>query len=291
MDVTWIAILQDVHRFKSWVFDRKDQVIAHNSYSIESHQASHLKSQLLSIITAYKETYSEIDVLFAGDVFNSSTSTSKTPTSYEGSSAFQTISLTNGEMNIACLPNVMQDAPKDYLAGDLVKIWGYLEAYPKFDGILCMTGAHSKWVHISAEEIVSFRSFMSGELTKLLIEKSTLSELFENKEYCAQSYKDTLQAIVSSPNLLAGKLSELMHCERPLEQRLGQLHGVLIGAELASTKAYWLGQQVVLLGEEYSNEKYKNALEQQGAFVEKQDELQFIISGFKRLYKSHSDKA
>jgi 2-keto-3-deoxy-galactonokinase len=41
-------------------------------------------------------------------------------------------------------------------------------AAPGFDGILCLPGTHAKWVQISAEEVVSFQTFMTGELFDLL---------------------------------------------------------------------------------------------------------------------------
>jgi 2-dehydro-3-deoxygalactonokinase len=51
---------------------------------------------------------------------------------------------------------------------------GFLAAAPGFDGVLCLPGTHAKWVQISAGEVVSFRTFMTGELFDLLSAQSVL---------------------------------------------------------------------------------------------------------------------
>jgi hypothetical protein len=50
------------------------------------------------------------------------------------------------------------------MRGEETQIAGFLAQNPGFDGVLCLPGTHTKWVHISAGEVVSFRSFMTGEL-------------------------------------------------------------------------------------------------------------------------------
>ena len=58
------------------------------------------------------------------------------------------------------------------MRGEETQIAGFLALNPKFDGVICLPGTHTKWVHISAGEIVSFRTFMTGEMFALLSQQS-----------------------------------------------------------------------------------------------------------------------
>ena len=71
----------------------------------------------------------------------------------------------------------MQTSPPDVMRGEETQIAGYLSKNPDFDGIICLPGTHTKWVHISANEIVSFKTFMTGEIFLSLSERSILKLL------------------------------------------------------------------------------------------------------------------
>jgi len=72
------------------------------------------------------------------------------------------------------LPGLSQASPADVMRGEETQIAGYLADVPEFDGILCMPGTHTKWVQVSAGEVVSFRTFMTGEMFALLSTGSVL---------------------------------------------------------------------------------------------------------------------
>ena len=48
----------------------------------------------------------------------------------------------------------------DVMRGEETQIAGALALRPAFDGVLCLPGTHSKWVHLSAGEVVSFQTFL-----------------------------------------------------------------------------------------------------------------------------------
>lgn len=66
------------------------------------------------------------------------------------------------------LPGVRQAEPFDEMGFEATRIAGFLALNPGFDGALCLPGALTRWVQISAGEIVSFRSFLTGTLLHLL---------------------------------------------------------------------------------------------------------------------------
>jgi 2-dehydro-3-deoxygalactonokinase len=77
-------------------------------------------------------------------------------------------------LRVSILPGLKQDAPPDVMRGEETQIAGFLAAALGFDGVLCLPGTHAKWVQISAGEVVSFRTFMTGELFDLLSAVSVL---------------------------------------------------------------------------------------------------------------------
>jgi 2-keto-3-deoxy-galactonokinase len=85
-------------------------------------------------------------------------------------------------LNVHILPGMMQLAPADVMRGEETQIAGYLSLHSDFDGILCLPGTHTKWVHISAGEVVSFQTFMTGEIFALLCEKSVLRHSVQSQE-------------------------------------------------------------------------------------------------------------
>ena len=71
-------------------------------------------------------------------------------------------------LSVHILPGLRQDDPADVMRGEETQIAGYLAGNPGFDGVVCLPGTHTKWVQVSAGEVVSFRTFMTGELFSLL---------------------------------------------------------------------------------------------------------------------------
>ena len=54
------------------------------------------------------------------------------------------------------VPGLSQASPPDVMRGEETQIAGFLAAHPGFDGVLCLPGTHTKWVHLSAGEVVEF---------------------------------------------------------------------------------------------------------------------------------------
>ena len=77
-------------------------------------------------------------------------------------------------LRVRILPGMSQSAPPDVMRGEETQIGGFLAAESGFDGVLCLPGTHTKWVHVSAAEVVSFRTFMTGEMFDLLSKQSVL---------------------------------------------------------------------------------------------------------------------
>lgn len=165
------------------------------------------------------------------------------------------------------VPGLRQKAPVDLLRGEETKLAGAMALWPKFDGVICLPGTRSSWVHVSAGEVVSFQSFVTGEILGLMLERAGMAGAAEASLEAAD-FDAALSEALSRPERVAARLSSLR-----AEMQLGELteararsriSGLLIGMELAGARPYWLGQEVLLIGSPGNCADYARGLEAQG---------------------------
>ncbi len=172
-------------------------------------------------------------------------------------------------LTVLIAPGLSQASPPDVMRGEETQIAGFLASEPEFDGVLCLPGTHTKWVQISAGEVVSFQTFMSGELFALMAEHSVLRHSVQSEDWDASAFADALSDTLSRPasaaaNLFSLRAAGLLQNQSPATAR-ARLSGLLIGLELGGARPYWLGQDIVLLGAPELAELYQTALKSQGA--------------------------
>ena len=166
-------------------------------------------------------------------------------------------------------PGLKQLRPADVMRGEETQIAGALALYPSFDGVFCLPGTHSKWVHVSAGEVVSFQTFMTGELFALMSEQSVLRHGMAGDGWDDAAFDAGLSDALSRPERIAARLFSLraegLIAGLAAASARARLSGLLIGTELAAAKPYWLGQSVALIGSEGLSRRYAQALGLQGA--------------------------
>lgn len=167
-------------------------------------------------------------------------------------------------VDVRILPGLKQVAQPDVMRGEETQIAGFLRGQPKFDGVLVMPGTHSKWARISAEEVVSFQTFMTGELYALLARQSVLKHSVAVTGWEDASFADAIAEAISKPESVAAKLFGLRAtsfvAQQSPEAARARLSGLLIGLELAATRPYWLGQNLAIVGAPEVAEVYASAL-------------------------------
>ncbi len=104
---------------------------------------------------------------------------------------------------------------------------------PGFDGVLCLPGTHSKWVHLSAGEVVSFQTFMTGEMFALLSEQSVLRHGMAGEGWDEAAFDEGVSDALSRPERIGARLfalraEGLMSGLVPAAAR-ARLSGLLIG--------------------------------------------------------------
>lgn len=183
---------------------------------------------------------------------------------------------------VQVVPGLVQKTPPDLMQGQETRIAGLLADQPDFDGVICVTGARSVWAHVSAGEIVSFRSFMSVEVFGLLAARSGLAAAFDGG-WDADAFAAALDETLSRPERGAGLLASVavLHGLGALGMggAAARVAGALLGQELAAARPYWLGRDVALIGEGGWPARYATALELQGVRAPCHDGVRMMVRG------------
>ncbi len=178
------------------------------------------------------------------------------------------IATADPRLRVVLLPGLRQDRPLDLMRGPETTVAGFLAHHPGFDGVLCMTGPQTVWAHVSAGEVVSFRSFMTQDLLDLLANHPLLHDCISASGWDEGAFAAAVDEAMSRPATLAADLLSL-RAESALagltpDAARARLAGRLIGTELAAARPWWLGQSVVVLGETDIGRAYCTALQAQG---------------------------
>ena len=196
---------------------------------------------------------------------------------------------------IAC--GMRQEDPSDVMRGEETQIAGLLAARPKFDGVVCLLGAQSKWARISAEELCHFQSFMTAELYAFLTQQSALAPSLATQSEALDevAFDRAVEEALAQPHRAYGRLFQLRAGEllgaMTAKAAASRLSGLLIGWELASAKPYWLGEEVVLIGAPEQMRRYGRALTAQGVTTREADAEAVMLAGLHRAWKSLASTA
>lgn len=192
----------------------------------------------------------------------------KVPCTPLDQTGLRTVVTTDKRINVHISPGLSQATPADVMRGEETQIAGALRLHPSFDGVICLPGTHSKWVHVSAGEVVSFQTFMTGEMFDLLSRNSVLRHGMIGEGWDDAVFEAAVSEALSRPERLAARLftlrAEGLLTGLAAGQARSRLSGLLIGTELAASKPYWLGQPILIIGAESLTKLYAKALEMQG---------------------------
>ena len=207
--------------------------------------------------------------------------------------ALTRVSTNDPRLDVRIAPGLSQDRPADVMRGEETQLAGALALHPGFDGVFCLPGTHSKWVHVSAGEGVSFQTYMTGEMFSLLSTQSVLRHSLTAEGWDDAAFDDGLSDALSRPDRIAARLFSLraeglLHAMTAPQAR-ARLSGLLIGIELAGAKPYWLGQSVKLIGAQNLSALYARALGLQGLQAETEDATACTLAGLSALYAKLKD--
>jgi 2-dehydro-3-deoxygalactonokinase len=181
---------------------------------------------------------------------------------------------TDPRLRLRILPGLSQTRPQpDVMRGEETQIAGALaELGAGWDGVICLPGTHSKWVEISAGEVVSFATFLTGELFALLSERSILARSvptgpLDPDAWDEAAFAAAVDEAISRPERAFSRLFPLRAADllgRPGPEPRAALSGLLLGAELAAARPWWLGRELAVVGGALPSRVYARALATQG---------------------------
>lgn len=193
-------------------------------------------------------------------------------------------------LSVHLIAGLKQDKPADVMRGEETQIAGFLAANPSFDGVICLPGTHTKWARISAGEVVSFQTFMTGELFACLSDYSVLRHSVTTKDWDDAAFSQAIDDALSKPESMAARLfslraESLLNDLAPASAR-ARLSGLLLGAELAASRPYWLGLDIAIIGTKGLSELYATALRQLGCAPTIPEAENLTLAGLATTYLS-----
>jgi len=196
---------------------------------------------------------------------------------------------THPDLTVYVIPGIMQADPADVMRGEETQITGFLARNKNWDGVICLPGTHTKWVHVSADEVISFQTFMTGELFNAIATQTVLRHSIATDGWDDAAFNDGLETAMARPERLAARLFSL-RAQGLLNGMQGDtarahLSGLLIGAELAGAKPYWLGQQIAVIGDSRLSKLYVTALAAQSAPATQVNATAITLTGLMTAYQ------
>ena len=292
MQAHWIAVYADTAKLRAWVFDAEGE--QHFISAIKNHkfQKAEFEAALLNLIDPYLPEGQKTPVILSatlGSIRNlPQMPYATTPCKISDAANVVATPSDDPRIDLHILCGAVQQKPADIIQGEAITIAGFMASHPDFDGIICLPGAYTKWVHISAKEIVSFRTVMTGEMFDLLSTQSVLHETVDSDDWNKGAFLEAVSDAMSSPQRVTAKLfglrAEALLNEIEPGVIRSRLSGYLSGLELAGTRDYWLGQEVAVVGEPILTAHYTAALSAQGFQARVFDSAPLMLEGFKSVY-------
>jgi 2-dehydro-3-deoxygalactonokinase len=199
------------------------------------------------------------------------------------------------DRRIALVPGVMQDGDKpNVMRGEETQVAGALAVAPDFfagpdEHLIVLPGTHSKWVRVREGRIVSFLTFMTGELYAVLRHHSLLGRLM--RDDCSDDPQAFELGLSAAEDSEAGALSALFSVRtlgltgRLHPSQLGEyLSGLLIGHEIREARHLLATQfdatrPLALVGAEDLCRRYALALQRFGVPVHGKDFSEATAAG------------
>lgn len=293
-NTVWVAVDWGTSNLRVWIMGDTERPIAQvqSDRGMGSLQKSEFEPALLSLISDYLPDGIQTPVVCCGMVGARQgwveAEYKAIPCAPPGALAATQVAAQDPRIAVYLLPGVMQKKPADVMRGEETQIAGLLRKIPDFDGIVCLPGTHTKWTHISAGEIVSFRTFMTGEMFALLSKQSVLRHSVTTSDWDSTVFDSAVQDAMTSPHTVATDLFGIRARDLlagvPAGASRARLSGLLIGLELAGARPYWLGQNVAIIGADANADLYRSALSSVGAEAELAESTEMTLSGLTSAY-------
>ncbi|MEQ8401992.1 MAG: 2-dehydro-3-deoxygalactonokinase [Roseitalea porphyridii] len=295
MSADWIAVDWGTTRMRAWAIGAKGLVLASggSDAGMNTLKAGEFEPALLSVIELWLGQ-SKTNVLACGMV-GARQGWQEVPYTAVPTVPAQLLpecisDVRDTRLDVHIVPGLRQDNPGDIMRGEETQIAGFLADRPKFEGVLCLPGTHTKWVQINRGRIVSFQTYMTGELFELLAQRSVLRHSTGGITLDQDAFTQAAISSFAQPenvacNLFRIRADDILTGTLPAIGR-AKLSGVLIGAEVTAASEYWTGRDVVVAAATELGTLYTAALASQDASVSRIAADQLTIAGLRHIYRA-----
>jgi len=167
------------------------------------------------------------------------------------------------------------------------QIAGFLNENPNFNGSICLPGTHSKWVEIKNNNIIKFKTFMTGELFEIISKNSVLIHSVKAEKIDKMELLKSVDEILQKPELFSNALfqlraDDLINSKGPIIYK-SRLSGYLLAIELLGSVEFWKNNDIILIGNQDLIEMYQFILNKKVKSIKTFLSSDMILKGLKNF--------
>ena len=201
-----------------------------------------------------------------------------------------TPTLKDNRISLKIFSGISQTHQPDIMRGEETQIAGFLNETPNFNGSICLPGTHSKWVEIRNNNIIKFKTFMTGELFEIISKNSVLIHSVEAEKIDKMELLKSVDKILQKPELFSNSLfqlraDDLINSKGPTIYK-SRLSGYLLAIELLGSVEFWKNKDIVLIGNPDLTEMYQFVLNKKVKSIKKFLSSDMVLKGLKNFKKN-----
>lgn len=171
----------------------------------------------------------------------------------------------DAKRRVAIVPGLWCEHPHapDVMRGEEVQIFGALQHTGQRDGVFVLPGTHSKWAQVQDGRVLSFKTYMTGEVYALFSQHSILSKTIDTAAPLdVPAFLQGVEQAMAGGGLLHNAFSTRtlsLFARRTAAQLASNLSGLVIGEELKANPIA-PGLEPTLIGSQVLTRRYALAL-------------------------------
>lgn len=287
----WIAVDWGTSTFRAYLVQNNEVSDTIETKDGMKFVKSHLFEQtLITLIDRWLDNDKITEILASGMVGSKQgweeAPYQKTPCNLK-SLNYITPSLKDNRISLKIFSGVSQINQPDVMRGEETQIAGFLNENPNFNGSICLPGTHSKWVEIKNNNIVKFKTFMTGELFEIISKNSVLIHSVKAEKIDKMELLKSVDEILQKPELFSNALFQL-RADDLINSKdhtiyKSRLSGYLLAIELLGSMEFWKNNDIILIGNQDLIEMYQFILNKKVKSIKTFLSSEMVLKGLKNL--------
>jgi len=295
----WIAVDWGTSRMRLWALDSAGAVLDSRASELGMAKLSReeFEPALLELIAPWLAGVKKVIPVIACGMVGARQGWYEVP--YEAvpcrpSIQFSRVETQSAQIDMRICWGLKQLQPADVMRGEETQIAGLLRQTPEYEGVVCLPGTHCKWARLQQGEVTEFQSHMTGEIYDLLSKSSVLRFSIDDNDWSDEVFDAAVTEAMAEPATITGRLfglrAQSLVADTPSLGAAARLSGYLIGLELASTRAYWQGAKVSIIGASALAQHYQRALGLAGVSALMLNTELMTLAGLTAAYVAYKDE-